>query len=1036
MKKNYIITLLFLLVYQLFSAQTTETFEDETAASMSFTDNGQVFNITSQAQGPFDIQAAYPGSGWNGISADNKYIDNDGHASPNVGVQFTISSAGATVFQLKSLYLYIANSNGTFPTTGTCTITGKLAGTTVFTASASTGFNISPIVNNGFTLIDMLNYGGADNSSTSIDQYIITTTGSIAYIALDAMKWQKFCTPVTVTPLAQTNVSCNGGNNGSASVMASGGTGFTYNWTPGNPTGDATPTVTGLTPGLWTCTVTNSCGNSNSTTFTITQPSLITATTSQTNVSCNGTNNGVASVTTSGGTGTYTYSWAPSGGTAATASGLTAGAYTVTIKDANLCTITKNFTITQPPAITATMIQTDVSCNGANNGSASVIVSGGTPFYTYSWAPTGGTAATASGLTAGNYTVTITDLNLCTLTKTFTITQPSLITATTGQTNVSCNGGTDGSATVTVSGGTPNYTYSWAPTGGAAPTASGLTPGVYTVTITDLNSCTLTKSFTITQPSLITATTTQNNVSCNGSNNGSATVTVSGGTPNYTYSWAPSGGTAATASGLTAGVYTVTIKDANLCSITKNFIISQPSLITATTTQNNVSCNGSNDGSATVTVSGGTPNYTYSWAPSGGTAATASGLTAGAYTVTIKDANLCSITKNFIISQPAPIAAITTQNNVSCNGGNNGSATVTVSGGTPNYTYSWAPSGGTAATASGLVPGIYTVTITDANLCSITKTFTITQPAPIVATTTQNNVSCNGNNNGSATVTVSGGTPTYTYSWAPTGGTAATASGLTAGNYTVTITDANNCTTTQNFTINEPTPMAVTAVQTDVPCNGGSNGSATVTVSGGTGAYTYSWAPTGGTAATASGLTVGNYTVTITDANNCTTTQNFTINEPTPMDVTAVQTDVPCNGGSNGSATVTVSGGTGAYTYSWAPSGGTAATASGLTAGNYTVTITDANNCTTTQNFTINEPTPMAVTAVQTDVPCNGGSNGSATVTVSGGTGAYTYSWSPSGGTAATASGLTAGNYTVTITDANNCTTTQNFTINEPTPMA
>ncbi|WP_306354269.1 T9SS type A sorting domain-containing protein, partial [Flavobacterium sp. '19STA2R22 D10 B1'] len=382
--------------------------------------------------------------------------------------------------------------------------------------------------------------------------------------------------------------------------------------------------------------------------------------------------------------------------------------------------------------------------------------------------------------------------------------------------------------------------------------------------------------------------------------------------------------------------------------------------------------------------------------------------------------------------EPTPMAVTAVQTDVPCNGGSNGSATVTVSGGTGAYTYSWSPSGGTAATASGLTAGNYTVTITDANNCTTTQNFTINEPTPMAVTDVQTDVPCNGGSNGSATVTVSGGTGAYTYSWAPTGGTAATASGLIAGNYTVTITDASNCTTTQSFTINEPTPITVTAVQTDVPCNGASNGSATVTVSGGTGAYTYSWSPSGGTAATASGLTAGNYTVTITDANSCTTTQSFVINEPTPMVVVTSQNNVPCNGASNGSATVTVSGGTGAYTYSWSPSGGTAATASGLTAGNYTVTITDANNCTTTQSFVINEPAPIAVTATQTNVSCNGASNGSATVTVSGGTGAYTYSWSPTGGTAATASGLTAGNYTVTITDANNCTTTQSFVITEP----
>ncbi|MCC9020712.1 SprB repeat-containing protein, partial [Flavobacterium lipolyticum] len=358
-----------------------------------------------------------------------------------------------------------------------------------------------------------------------------------------------------------------------------------------------------------------------------------------------------ATVTPTGGTGAYTYSWSPSGGSAATASNLAAGTYTVTINDANLCSITKTVTITEPAAaLTATTSQTNVACNAGTTGSATVTVSGGTGAYTYSWAPSGGSAATASNLAAGTYTVTIKDANLCTITKTFTITEPTAITATTSQTNVLCKSNTTGSATVTPTGGTGAYTYSWAPSGGSAATASNLAAGTYTVTIKDANLCTITKTITITEPAAaLTATTSQTNVSCNAGTNGSATVTPAGGTGAYTYSWAPSGGSAATASNLAAGTYTVTIKDANLCSITKTFTITEPTILTATTSQMNVGCGGDNTGSATVTVSGGTPGYTYLWSPSGGTAATASNLAAGTYTVTVTDANSCTISKSVTI---------------------------------------------------------------------------------------------------------------------------------------------------------------------------------------------------------------------------------------------------------------------------------------------------------------------------------------------------------------------------------------------------
>ena len=390
------------------------------------------------------------------------------------------------------------------------------------------------------------------------------------------------------------------------------------------------------------------------------------------------------------------------------------------------------------------------------------------------------------------------------------------------------------------------------------------------------------------------------------------------------------------------------------------------------------------------------------------------------------------------------LSATQSQTNVSCNGGSNGSATVSATGGTGVKTYSWAPSGGTSATATGLTAGNYTCTITDGASTTITKSFTITQPTFLsVTAASQTNLSCNGGSNGAASInTPTGGTAPYSYNWTPgtpTGDGTRTVTGLVAGTWTCTVTDANLCTATRSFTITQPTVLAASAgSQTNVSCNGGSNGSATVSVTGGTTGYTYSWSPSGGTSATASGLSAGNYTVTVTDANSCTATRSFAITQPTVLAASAgSRTNVSCNGGSNGTATVNVSGGTGTYTYSWSPSGGTSATATGLIAGNYTVTVTDANSCTTTQSFTITEPSALSVTAgSQTNVSCNRGSNGSATVSVTGGTSGYTYLWSPSGGTSATATALSAGTYTCTVTDANGCTATQSFTITEPVSIS
>jgi gliding motility-associated-like protein len=527
---------------------------------------------------------------------------------------------------------------------------------------------------------------------------------------------------------------------------------------------------------------------------------------------------------------------------------------------------------------------------------------------------------------------------------------------------------------------------------------------------------------------LNTTTTPATCLACNG------TATVTPATPGtYTYSWAPSGGNAATATGLCPGTYTVTVSDG--CQTT-NTVVTITSIGSTASTETHVDpvCNNSCTGTATVTPTGGTAPYTYSWAPSGGTGASASGLCAGTYTVTITDANGCVTQQLVTLTQPGALNVSISTVSASCNPG---SATATPSGGTGPYTYSWAPSGGTNPTENNLSAGTYTVTVTDANNCSTQQQVTITQAGTL--STTSNivaNVSCNGGSNGSATVTASGGSGPYTYSWSPSGGTNATATGLAAGTYIVTVTDANNCTTTQQVIITQPQVLAASTSGTGASCNNGTNGTATATPSGGTGPYTYSWSPSGGTNATATGLGAGTYVVSVTDANGCTTTQSYVVTQPTPVTAATSGTPTSCNNGNNGTATATPSGGTGPYTYSWSPSGGTNATANNLTAGTYTVTVTDANGCTGQQQYIVTQPSAVTVATTGTSVACNGGITGSATATASGGNGPYTYSWLPSGGTNATANGLSAGLYTVTVTDANGCTALQLYTVTEPAVLA
>lgn len=452
--------------------------------------------------------------------------------------------------------------------------------------------------------------------------------------------------------------------------------------------------------------------------------SPVNATSVATNVSCFGGTNGSASVTASGGNGTYTYNWAPVGGTSATAVNLAAGSYTCTITDGNGCTGTSVVSITQPPAITAVFTQTGALCYGSSTGSASVTVTGGTPSYSYSWIPTGGTAATATGLPAGTYSCLITDANGCSVTQTVSITEPPALAITGTQTNVTCFSSCDGVASVNISGGTSPYDYNWNPSAPISPTVSNLCAGSYTCIVTDVNGCTIDMSFTLTSPPMLTATSTGTNVSCAGGSDGSSVISSTGGTAPYSYQWSPAGGNSDTATGLSAGTYACTITDANGCTVTSSVNITEPSPLVASDSVIAPLCNGG-IGTVIITGTGGTSPYsgdsTYS-------------VSAGTYLYVLTDANGCASTISVTLSDPPPLVAfISLTIDPSTCGGTDGSIDISPAGGTPGYTYLWSNSN-TTEDLTGVTQGAYSCTITDNNGCTTSVNSSLNDPNPPAVT--------------------------------------------------------------------------------------------------------------------------------------------------------------------------------------------------------------------------------------------------------------------------------------------------------------
>jgi gliding motility-associated-like protein len=615
---------------------------------------------------------------------------------------------------------------------------------------------------------------------------------------------------------------------------------------------------------------------------------------------------------------------------------------------------------------------------------------------------------------------------------------PLTTTVTSTSAGCSCNG----SATVAASGAIGPYTYTWFPSGGNSTTASGLCAGIYTVSITSSNGCSDTQTVNIVSAGSVSVTTATTSVTCNGLANGSATATPSGGTGPYTFTWSPSGGNSFVATGLAPGTYTVLVKDVNNCTVTASALITQPSTsLTAITSAINILCFGATNGSTSVTASGGTAGYTYTWSPSGGNTNLASALTAGTYTVLVKDANNCTVTATALITQPASALAATINfTNATC-GMSNGSAMVNPVGGTSAYSFSWSPIGGTAPLAINLSAGNYSVVITDANNCQLTKTVTIIQPNSMVFTVTTTSVSCNSGSNGTATLNVAGGSAPYSYTWSPVpGGGQGTSivTGLSSQTYTVLISDNLGCTTFTTATIIQPaTALNAITTATNILCFGAVNGSASVTASGGTAGYTYTWSPVISNASAISSLTVGSYTVLVMDANNCTVTASAIVSQPiAPLTTIITATNILCFGNNNGSAGVIANGGTPGYTYNWIPTGGTNNLANNLAPGNYTVIVKDINNCTVNTFTSISQPTAaLGASVLSNNVTCNGGSNGSSTITATGGTVGYTFTWLPSLASSSLNAGLSAGTHTAFVQDANNCTFSLTTTISQPAPI-
>lgn len=831
-----------------------------------------------------------------------------------------------------------------------------------------------------------------------------------------------------------TQVTCSGGSNGAIDVTTSGGTPpYSFSWSSGQTTED----ITGVLAGTYTLTITDANGCVFAEDITVgTIPAINITLNSSTNEVCS-FDNGAIDIDVTGGSGSYGYSW-DNGATTQDLSNIGAGTYTVTVTDVNGCTANQAFSIINDVSNCSafcftnivTESVTDETC-GDGTGAIDITVMDFTPPYIVSWS-TGATTDDISGLTAGSYTVTVTDANQCVVEETFTVSNDAgtLNVSSFSVSNENC-GNSDGSIDINIAGGTPPYSFAWS-TGATTEDVSGLAAGSYNVTITDNSGCSINEVYAVTNN---TGTLSESAVVSNeicGNNGGSINLTVTGGSGPYTFNW-NTGSTNEDLSALVAGTYTVTITDAIGCTlVSQDYIVdntaSDLQILSSNVTNENCA---DGAGAIDITVINGTAPYTYSW-NSGQTTEDLSGLSAGTYDCTVTDDNGCQVnTGNLIVfNQGGSLSAGTNSTTDEVCGDGTGQIDIQTNGGTAPFTYLWS-TGATTEDVTGLSAGSYSVTITDANGCTYDYVESIQNASPgfSVAVTSTTDETC-GDGTGAVDITLTGGVGPFTYAW-DNGATSQDLTGVNAGSYAVVVTDNNGCEVNTSATVNGAGITIVSANISDEIC-GDLSGSIDITFTGGVNPYGFSWS-NGGTTEDISGLAAGSYDITITGNGGCTANVTYVVgNNTNGLAITnTVVVDENCGDGA-GSIDVTTVGGSAPLFYNW-DSGQTTEDISGLSAGTYNLTLTDNNGCTVnTSGTVVNNSAGFAASInTVTDETCGDGT-GAIDVDVTGGAAPYTYSWD-SGQTAEDISGLNAGTYELTVTDNNGCNVVVSATVNNNT---
>ena len=775
-------------------------------------------------------------------------------------------------------------------------------------------------------------------------------------------------------------------------------------------------------------------------------------------------NDGTIVITASGGTGAIQYS-IDNGVTfqaSNTFNGLADATYNIVIEDANGCQATTTVTLNPSPVPSITNVAVvNPTCNGGTDGSIVITASGGTGALSYSIdnGVTFQASNTFNGLGAGPYDIVVEDASGCQDVTSTTLTDPpAVVISNVASTDPTCNGGTDGQIVITAAGGTGALQYSInnGVTFQASGTFTGLGAATYNIVVEDASGCQATTTATLTDPPAVSITNVATtDPTCNGDTDGQIVITASGGTGALTYS-IDNGVTfqaSNTFTGLGAATYNIVVEDASGCQATTTATLTNPPVVNiSNVATTNPTCNGGTDGQIVITAAGGTGALSYS-IDNGVTfqaSNTFTGLGGATYNIVVEDASGCQATTTATLTDPSTVS-ITNVATVdpTCNGGTDGSITITASGGTGALQYSI--DNGVTFQAGNNFPALgaatYNIVVEDASGCQATTTATLTDPSTVnisnVATT---DPTCNGGTDGSIVITAAGGTGSLQYSIdnGVTFQASNTFTGLGAAIYNIVVEDASGCQATTTATITDPAAVTYGIVTTDENCGAG-DGTITLTGAGGDGGP-YNYSIDNGVTFQASGsfvgLSAGGYNVVVEDASGCQATAVETVNGNGGATITGITEDISllCNGDCNGQLTATVVGGILPYVYSWVdgsatPVGGNSATITGLCADSYTLTVTDnaGAGCPIVLGYALSEPAAITYTVTITDENCGTG-NGIIDITAAAGGDGGPYQYSIDNGVTFQASGtfagLSAATYNVVVEDGNGCQGISTETVN------